>query len=118
VNGPTNAQATLRLFGQSEADVRVTLYRDNHAWCPYCQKVWLWLEEKRIPYRIKKITMFCYGEKERWYKRKSSLRHVARPGTGWQDGHRKRRHLAGPRKRLWPFKSGYGRSPLCCPCGS
>ena len=38
VNGPTNAQATLRLFGQSEADVRVTLYRDNHAWCPYCQK--------------------------------------------------------------------------------
>jgi glutathione S-transferase len=69
VNGPTNAQATLRLFGQSEADVRVTLYRDNHAWCPYCQKVWLWLEEKRIPYRIKKITMFCYGEKERWYKR-------------------------------------------------
>jgi glutathione S-transferase len=69
VNGPTNPQATLRLFGQSEADVRVTLYRDNHAWCPYCQKVWLWLEEKRIPYRIKKITMFCYGEKERWYKR-------------------------------------------------
>lgn len=70
VNGPTNAQATLRLFGQTEADVRVTLYRDNHAWCPYCQKVWLWLEEKRIPYQIKKVTMFCYGEKERWYKRK------------------------------------------------
>jgi glutaredoxin len=70
VNGPTNAQARLRLFGQSESDVRVTLYRDNHAWCPYCQKIWLWLEEKRIPYRIEKVTMFCYGEKERWYKRK------------------------------------------------
>ena len=70
VNGPTNAQATLRLFGQGEADVRVTLYRDNHAWCPYCQKVWLWLEEKQIPYRIEKITMFCYGKKESWYKRK------------------------------------------------
>ncbi|SRR5579883_839125 len=70
VNGPTNAQARLRLFGQTEADVRVTLYRDNHAWCPYCQKVWLWLEEKQIPYRIEKVTMFCYGEKERWYKRK------------------------------------------------
>jgi glutathione S-transferase len=49
--------------------VRVTLYRDNHAWCPYCQKIWLWLEEKRIPYRIEKVTMFCYGEKELWYKR-------------------------------------------------
>ena len=74
VNGPTNPQARLRLFGQSSQDadqvVRVTLYRDNHAWCPYCQKVWLWLEEKQIPYRIKKVTMFCYGEKERWYKQK------------------------------------------------
>jgi glutathione S-transferase len=70
VNGPTNAQARLRLFGKTESDVRVTLYRDNHAWCPYCQKIWLWLEEKQIPYRIEKVTMFCYGTKELWYKRK------------------------------------------------
>ena len=70
VNGPTTSQARLRLFGRSEAsDVRVTLYRDHHAWCPYCQKVWLWLEEKRVPYRVEKVTMFCYGEKEAWYKR-------------------------------------------------
>ncbi|MEA5533506.1 glutathione S-transferase family protein [Crocosphaera sp. XPORK-15E] len=69
INGPTNAQACLRLFGAKESDIRVTLYRDNHAWCPYCQKVWLWLEEKQIPYRIKKVTMFCYGQKENWYKR-------------------------------------------------
>lgn len=70
VNGPTNAQARLRLFGRAESEVRVTLYRDHHAWCPYCQKVWLWLEEKQIPYRIEKVTMFCYGQKESWYKRK------------------------------------------------
>ncbi len=70
INGPTNSQSRLRLFGKTEADVRVTLYRDNHAWCPYCQKIWLWLEEKQIPYRIEKVTMFCYGEKENWYKRK------------------------------------------------
>ncbi|GAB4531233.1 MAG: glutathione S-transferase family protein [Pleurocapsa sp.] len=70
VNGATNAQAQLRLFGQAESDVRVTLYRDHHAWCPYCQKIWLWLEEKAIPYRIKKVTMFCYGNKESWYKQK------------------------------------------------
>ncbi|MEL6454952.1 MAG: glutathione S-transferase family protein, partial [Cyanobacteria bacterium J06623_5] len=68
INGPTNAQSRLRLFGQAESAVRVTLYRDNHAWCPYCQKVWLWLEEKRIPYRVEKVTMFCYGTKEAWYK--------------------------------------------------
>jgi len=70
INGLTNAQSRLRLFGQSESDVRVILYRDYHAWCPYCQKVWLWLEEKQIPYRTEKVTMFCYGEKESWYKRK------------------------------------------------
>lgn len=70
VNGPTNAQACLRLFGLTESNLQVTLYRDNHAWCPYCQKIWLWLEEKQIPYRIEKVTMFCYGEKESWYKRK------------------------------------------------
>ena len=69
VHGPTSPRALLRLFGHSEQAVRVTLYRDHHAWCPYCQKVWLWLEERRIPYRIRKVTMFCYGEKERWFTR-------------------------------------------------
>ena len=72
VNGPTNSQTRLRLFGEDESAVRVTLYRDNHAWCPYCQKIWLWLEEKKVPYRIEKVTMFCYGEKEAWYKQKVS----------------------------------------------
>ena len=67
VEGPTNAQATLRLFGRPEEEVLVTLYRDHHAWCPYCQKVWLWLEFKRIPYRIRKVTMRCYGTKEPWF---------------------------------------------------
>ena len=70
INGQTNSQSRLRLFDRPESEVRVTLYRDNHAWCPYCQKIWLWLEEKQIPYRIEKVTMFCYGEKEKWYKRK------------------------------------------------
>jgi len=41
----------------------VTLYRDSASWCPYCQKVWTMLEEKRIPYRIEKVNMRCYGEK-------------------------------------------------------
>jgi glutathione S-transferase len=68
-DGPTSAQALLRLFGQPETAVRVTLYRDHHAWCPYCQKVWLWLEERRVPYRVRKVTMVCYGEKEGWYRR-------------------------------------------------
>ena len=70
VRGVTNAQAQLRLFCSRESEVRITLYRDHHAWCPYCQKVWLWLEEKQIPYRIGKVTMNCYGEKEGWYQQR------------------------------------------------
>jgi glutathione S-transferase len=82
-------QATLRLFGQTEADVRVTLYRDNHAWCPYCQKVWLWLEEKQIPYKIEKVTMFCYGKKEAWYKQNCSFWNVTCFGIRWTINNRK-----------------------------
>ncbi len=70
INGLTNPYSSLRLFNKSESEAIITLYRDNHAWCPYCQKVWLWLELKRIPYRIKKVTMRCYGDKERWYLKK------------------------------------------------
>jgi glutathione S-transferase len=68
-DGINSARAHLRLFGQDPESVRVTLYRDHHAWCPYCQKVWLWLEERRIPYRVRKVAMVCYGEKEAWYRR-------------------------------------------------
>ncbi len=70
VQGPTNAQADLRLFGHDPNSVQVTLFRDHHAWCPYCQKIWLWLEFKRIPYKIQKVTMRCYGPKEPWFLKK------------------------------------------------
>ena len=70
INGLNNPYSSLRLFNKNESEAIVTLYRDNHAWCPYCQKVWIWLELKKIPYRIKKVTMRCYGEKERWYLKK------------------------------------------------
>ncbi|GBF92826.1 glutathione S-transferase [Raphidocelis subcapitata] len=61
-NGPTHPLALKRTFGSTEP-IRVKLYRDHAAWCPYCQKVWLQLEEKRIPYVIEKINMRCYGDK-------------------------------------------------------
>ena len=61
--GPAHTDAKLRLFGKKEEDVRVVFYRDTAAWCPYCQKVWLLLEEKEIPYRLEKINMRSYGDK-------------------------------------------------------
>ncbi|CAM9332650.1 unnamed protein product [Ascophyllum nodosum] len=64
--GPPHTDAKLRLFGSS-GEPRVIFYRDTAAWCPYCQKVWMMLEEKKIPYRVEKINMRSYGEKPAWY---------------------------------------------------
>jgi glutathione S-transferase len=36
--GPPHPRALRRTFG-STAPIRVKLYRDHAAWCPYCQKV-------------------------------------------------------------------------------
>ncbi|KAJ1616252.1 glutathione S-transferase, partial [Pavlovales sp. CCMP2436] len=61
--GPPHRASKLRLFGKQESDVRITFYRDSAAWCPYCQKVWLQLEEKQIPYAVELINMRSYGDK-------------------------------------------------------
>jgi len=69
--GAAHTDALLRLFdAKSEEDVRVTLYRDDAAWCPYCQKVWMLLEEKRIPFKVSKINMRSYGDKPSWFTSK------------------------------------------------
>lgn len=70
INGNTNSYSNLRLFNHKNKEAELILYRDRHAWCPYCQKIWLWLELKQVPYSIKKINMYCYGKKEKWYLEK------------------------------------------------
>ena len=75
VEGPANAQATLRLFGQPESSVRVTLFRD-HTPGPYCQKVWLWLEFRRIPWiRRSHALLRPQGAVVPWFHRECS-RHL------------------------------------------
>lgn len=61
----------VRLYDESnkESDIRVTFYRDHASWCPYCQKVWFALEEKKIPYRVEKVNMSCYGDKPQEFLR-------------------------------------------------
>ena len=61
---PANPHDLVRAFG-SDAPPRVKLYRDHAAWCPYCHKIWLFLETKQIPYEVEKINMRCYGDKPR-----------------------------------------------------
>lgn len=58
---PTSSSSSSRLSSTSKNTIHVTLYRDSAAWCPYCQKVWMALEETKVPYTTKYIDMKCYG---------------------------------------------------------
>jgi len=58
-----HTNAKVRYFDEEQSKPRVTLYRDSAAWCPYCQKVWLLLEEKQINFEVYKVNMRSYGDK-------------------------------------------------------
>lgn len=62
--GSPHTDSKIRIFDEPDNTIpRLTFFRDSAAWCPYCQKVWMFLEEKKIPYIIEKINMRSYGEK-------------------------------------------------------
>lgn len=62
------SHAKTRTFNSGQ-EPAITFYRDNSSWCPYCERVWIQLEEKQIPYEVEKINMRCYGDKPEWYTR-------------------------------------------------
>ncbi|MDJ0581491.1 glutathione S-transferase family protein [Crocosphaera sp.] len=47
-----------------EGKPQVLLYRDTNAWCPFCERVWLALEEKQIPFEVELIDL---RNKPKWY---------------------------------------------------
>jgi glutathione S-transferase len=65
---PTKLWQTERLYDTfHSSDVRLVLYRDSGVWCPYCERVQLLLELKKVPYAIFKDNMRCYGRKSEEY---------------------------------------------------
>jgi len=43
----------------------LTLYRDTNGWCPFCERVWIVIRAKNLPYRERLISLFAKPE---WYK--------------------------------------------------
>ena len=43
----------------------VTLYRDTNGWCPFCERVWVLLRAKGIPYEEQLVSL---QKKPDWYK--------------------------------------------------
>ncbi|NER02956.1 MAG: glutathione S-transferase [Okeania sp. SIO3C4] len=66
--GQTPATATISSYLHrlnSGEKASVLLYRDTHAWCPFCERVWFALEEKQIPFETELIDL---SNKPQWYK--------------------------------------------------
>lgn len=63
---PTRWAALARRLPASSAPTpAITLYRDTNGWCPFCERVWLQLETKGLPYEEVLINL---RDKPQWYK--------------------------------------------------
>lgn len=111
-DGLPHTDAKLRLFGTT-GEPRVVYYRDTAAWCPYCQKVWILLEEKQIPYRVEKINMRSYGDKPQEFLREvpnGLLPAIKLDGVMQTDSlqimlNLERNFPAPKHKKMWPSES-------------
>ena len=48
-----------------EVEPLLTFYRDTNGWCPFCERVWVCIRAKNIPYRERLISL---QNKPEWYK--------------------------------------------------
>ena len=62
-----------------EDDVPLVLYRDANAWCPFCHRVYYWMEQRGLRYRTVKIHLGGDPReppKQEWY-----LKEIAKRGN-------------------------------------
>ncbi|KAH8045747.1 glutathione transferase [Aureococcus anophagefferens] len=66
--GPKRPRGLALRAGSAAVEERapaLTLYRDTNGWCPFCERVWVALEKKGIPYDEVLINL---QDKPDWYK--------------------------------------------------
>jgi glutathione S-transferase len=60
----SNASIALASSKEQETPL-VTFYRDTNGWCPFCERIWIALRAKGIPYKESLISL---QNKPEWYK--------------------------------------------------
>lgn len=60
----TLSNASIALASEPETPL-VTFYRDTNGWCPFCERIWVALRAKGIPYKESLISL---QNKPEWYK--------------------------------------------------
>merc|ERR1719247_3475533 len=76
----------------------LTLYRDTNGWCPFCERVWIGLEKKGIPYDEKLINL---QDKPQWYL--DIVPTTLVPAIEWHDDNWKA-DTPGSGKLVWESK--------------
>ena len=61
---PLTHKARLSATATATEEPVLTLYRDTNGWCPFCERVWIGLEKKGIPYDEKLVDL---QNKPQWY---------------------------------------------------
>jgi glutathione S-transferase len=65
VSLPSWEDLAARSASPEQREPVLTLYRDTNGWCPFCERVWLCVRAKNLPYRERLINL---QDKPEWFK--------------------------------------------------
>ncbi|KAF5833374.1 glutathione S-transferase [Dunaliella salina] len=85
----------------------VVLIRDTNAWCPFCERVWLALEEKQVPYDTVLVSL---QNKPEWYMQLVPTKKV--PAMSFTDSNNQRELIWESKDILLEMEDRFREVPL------
>uniref|UniRef100_A0A7S3VL85 GST N-terminal domain-containing protein n=1 Tax=Dunaliella tertiolecta TaxID=3047 RepID=A0A7S3VL85_DUNTE len=85
----------------------VVLIRDTNAWCPFCERVWLALEEKQVPYDTVLVSL---QNKPEWYMQLVPTKKV--PAMSFTDSNNQREVIWESKDILLEMEDRFREVPL------